>query len=296
MNQEINNNKTAGLIGTLLFHGLLFLLFWLIIFKTPIPPFPEEGGSGYEVNFGYDDAGSGAVQPQEIAGNNETITETDINSEPTKTTTTNAVAAENVLTHENGEESVEMNKGKSETKPAENAVIKEVEKPKEEVKKANPLAMYKGKKKGSAANASEGENGGKGDQGSPDGSMDSKYHGKGGNGGVGEGDGKGNGTGDDIGNGNKKSPGISFSLEGRKPSSLPIPKANFNEEGKVVVEIKVDQNGVVVSAKPGAKGSTTTNPQLMEIARKAALTASFNTNHDAPEVQRGTIVYNFILR
>jgi hypothetical protein len=33
----------------------------------------------------------------------------------------------------------------------------------------------------------------------------------------------------------------------------------------------------------------------LDIAKKAALTAKFNENPDAPEEQIGTIIYNFIL-
>ena len=35
-----------GLAGTLLFHGLLVVLFLTLVFTTPIPPWPEEGGGG----------------------------------------------------------------------------------------------------------------------------------------------------------------------------------------------------------------------------------------------------------
>ncbi len=288
--EQSKNNKAAGLIGTLTFHALLFLLFWLIVFKTPIPPFPEEGGSGYEVNFGTSETGSGDVQPMVDAGNNSSIDKTDKVETPSETKASSA-SAERVITDEtNTDETTEVPSGKSETKSDSKSVAKVDETPKAEERKADSRFLFPPKKKGSAATANEGTTAGNGDQGSLDGSRNTMYHGPGGNGGEGTGLGKGKGIDNGVG------PGISFKLDGRKSSSLPIPKASFSEEGRVVVEIKVDQNGVVVSAKPGVKGSTTTNPQLMEIARKAALTASFNTNHDAPDVQKGTIIYNFFLK
>lgn len=288
--EQAKNNRAAGLIGTVTFHALLFLLFWLIVFKTPIPPFPEEGGSGYEVNFGTSETGSGEVQPMEDAGNNPEIDETD-RIEPQVKASTSASSAQNIITDEtNKDESTEVNSGKAEEKSESKSLAQTEQTTKQEERKAESRFLMK-KKKGSAASANEGEGGGKGDQGSADGSRNTLYHGPGGNGGTGPGAGKG---GDGIGTNGGSA--ISFNLKDRKPSSLPIPKASFTEEGKVVVEIKVDQNGVVVSAKPGVKGSTTTNPQLMEIARKAALSASFNTNHDAPDVQKGTIIYNFFLK
>ena len=63
-NQENGNNKILALTGTLLFHGMLFLLFVFIVFKTPIPPFPETGGNGIEVNFGDSEDGMGEIQPE----------------------------------------------------------------------------------------------------------------------------------------------------------------------------------------------------------------------------------------
>lgn len=298
MKEDSKNNKLAGLIGTLLFHGLLLLLFWLIVFKTPIPPFPEEGGGGYEVNFGTSETGSGDVQPEEVAGNNADVDETDVPTEPTHTTRISSSKAENIMTNDDPkEETAEVVKGKSETKVESKESPKAEEATKVEERKANSKFSYK-KKKGSASTASEGTTVGTGDQGSLDGSRNTLYHGNGGNG-SGNGDGGGNGSGTSNGSGtgsNSKTGPIKYDLVGRKAGSLPIPKASFTEEGRVVVEIKVDQNGVVVSAKPGVKGSTTTNPQLMEIARKAAMSASFNTNNDAPDVQKGTITYNFYLR
>lgn len=288
-----NENKVYGLIGTLLFHGIAFLIFYLIVFITPLPPFPEEGGGGLEVNFGTDEFGSGEVQPLEAAGNDADVDETTEPVTQQVTSSSKAVAsAERVITHETGED-VKLNVGKSETKAPETAVNTESSKPAVEERKVDSRILYKKKKGSLSTTASEGENGGQGDQGSPDGSLTARYHG---NGGKGRGNGFGDGEGDSEGSGKYGKGGISYSLIGRKSSKLPVPKASFSEEGRVVVEIKVDQNGVVVSAKPGVKGSTTQNPQLLEIARGAAMSATFNVDHDAPDVQKGTIVYNFYLK
>jgi hypothetical protein len=287
-----SENKIYGIIGTLLFHGIALLIFYLIVFITPLPPFPEEGGGGLEVNFGTDEFGSGDVQPIEVAGNEADVDETQEPVIEKVKITSNSSAAEKVITHETGEE-VKMNLGKSEAKASETAMNTESEKPFVEEKKVDNRILYKKKKGSLASAASEGENGGKGDQGSPDGSFTTKYHG---NGGKGRGNGFGDGEGDGDGSGKYGKSGITYSLIGRKSSKLPVPKASFSEEGRVVVEIKVDQNGVVVSAKPGAKGSTTQNPQLLEIARGAAMSATFNVDNDAPDVQKGTIVYNFYLK
>jgi len=125
-----------------------------------------------------------------------------------------------------------------------------------------------------------------GNQGSPDGVA---------GGGDGSGNGLGSGNGNGNGNGNGKGTGISYNLSGRKVRSLPKPPYPGNEEGIVVVEITVDKSGVVTSAKPGVKGSTSLNAGLMEAAKKAALSTKFNENPDAPAFQSGIITYHFVL-
>lgn len=75
--------------------------------------------------------------------------------------------------------------------------------------------------------------------------------------------------------------------------TLPIPKANFNKSGIVVVDIWVDQHGNVVQAKAGGEGTNVTDATLWNAARKAAMGANFNMSGDAPAMQKGTITYIF---
>ncbi|MBU0763888.1 MAG: TonB family protein, partial [Bacteroidetes bacterium] len=89
--------------------------------------------------------------------------------------------------------------------------------------------------------------------------------------------------------------GIAYNLSGRT-GNLPKPQYTSKEQGKVVVEIKVDRYGKVINAVPGAKGSTTHDKALWEAAKKAALNAKFNKKLDASEYQIGTITYTFILQ
>jgi TonB family protein len=79
--------------------------------------------------------------------------------------------------------------------------------------------------------------------------------------------------------------------------SLTKPEYNINDYGTVVVQITVNKDGAVVTAVPGAKGSTTMDSRLLEAAKKAALTARFNkvTAPEAPVYQRGSITYHFKL-
>ena len=61
----------------------------------------------------------------------------------------------------------------------------------------------------------------------------------------------------------------------------------------MVVDIKVNRDGTVVEAQPGAAGTNLTNKTAWEAAKKAALKTQFNLKADAPEFQYGTITYIF---
>ena len=111
--------------------------------------------------------------------------------------------------------------------------------------------------------------------------------GSGGSTGVGEGSGKGSG-------GEGGGSGISFSLAGRGKKSLPEPTATSSENGSIVVEIRVDKEGNVVSAKAGARGTTLwEDKNLWRRCEQAAKKSKFTAKPDAPELQPGKITYIF---
>ena len=111
--------------------------------------------------------------------------------------------------------------------------------------------------------------------------------GSGGSTGVGEGSGKGSG-------GEGGGCGIAFSLAGRGKKSLPEPTATSSENGNIVVEIRVDQEGNVVSAKAGARGTTLwEDKNLWRLCEQAAKDSKFTAKPDAPELQPGKITYIF---
>ena len=111
--------------------------------------------------------------------------------------------------------------------------------------------------------------------------------GSGGSTGVGEGSGKGSG-------GEGGGSGISFSLAGRGKNSITLPAATSPENGNIVVEIRVDQEGHVVSAKAGARGTTLwEDKNLWRLCEQAAKKSTFTAKPDAPELDPGTITYIF---
>lgn len=70
---------------------------------------------------------------------------------------------------------------------------------------------------------------------------------------------------------------------------------NSSEEGKVVVEIIVDENGNVIKATPGQRGSTTSSSNLFTRATQAAYQAKFNPSREGIKEQRGTYTFVFTL-
>ena len=61
------------------------------------------------------------------------------------------------------------------------------------------------------------------------------------------------------------------------------------------MEIIVDENGKVVLANPGQRGSTTTSSNLYSKARQAAYQAKFNQSPEGIKEQRGTYTFVFTL-
>lgn len=89
--------------------------------------------------------------------------------------------------------------------------------------------------------------------------------------------------------------GPSYDLGGRGAKSISTPNRDFSEEGKVVVDIWVDKDGKVQRAEIG-RGTTVTNSNMLESAKRAALNSIFNKDEKASDLQRGTITYTFIMR
>lgn len=282
-------NKVKGVLGTILFHiGLLLLLLFLAL-RTPLPLPGEEG---VLVNLGYDETGVGVDQKEEQAA-----AEPLPKPEPTvKETVEKDYLAQDV------EEAPAITKKKAEKKKKEPEKVitkpkpepvKEVIKPEpkpEPKPQPNPKAMYKGSGTTTAQGGQEGQTGQPGDQGQPNGTPGAALYKGGGGEGNNTGIGKGTGTGPGDGSGD----GISLSLGGRGSLKLYKPTYDSKEQGKVVVTIKVDKKGNVISAVAGAKGTNVSDQTLWQLAKDAALKSKFVSDPNAPDTQVGTITYNFI--
>ncbi len=231
------------------------LLCFIFMGLTYQIPPPPE--EGITINFGYQDFGSGSEQPEQIVEEQEITPQEIVNNNPVVEDISTQDIEETPTTKlkEQLEEPKEVNK--IEEKNPEPVV--------------NTKALYPGKKQNNSN--SQGISERQGDQGSQDGDPNSNAY-----------------TGGGIGTN-----GVAYQLGGRTIAEIKKPNYDSQQQGKVVVTIRVDRNGKVISATPGAKGSTTTNAYLYSKAKEAALKTTFEANTDAPEIQVGTIIYNFKL-
>lgn len=86
--------------------------------------------------------------------------------------------------------------------------------------------------------------------------------------------------------------GPSYDLGGRSAISLPQPSSDFTEEGIIVIDIWVDRYGHVLEAQIG-KGTNIANSKMRQMAINTAKSSKFSSDKDAPESQKGRIVYRF---
>lgn len=279
---------TAGIVAVL----LIILLSIKFLNEVTIESLAGGGGGGVEINFGDSEMGMGADFTSEV------LNVTDASKKAAATP--QAEVQEEILAQENTKEVSDYTVVKKTTptkvKPKTDKVV---------VTKTEPKRQVSDFTKNALSSLSNGNNkGGDGDdkvagnKGRRDGSLSSSnYYGDGGSGGgTGGGHGTGNGTGIGAGSGSGTGGGNGYSLAGRKATSRPTPNNNCNEAGTIVVRVTVDRNGNVVSALPGAKGSTNSSSCLQRIAKDAAMRTKWEAKSSAPSNQSGSIVYNFKLR
>lgn len=274
---KTKHERKSFIISLVLFIGL-FVLFFFMGLKYFDPPIEN----GIAVNFGTMDTGYGDVQPTEPV-----ISEPEIEEEVPEEIVEELPVEEEVISQEATEAPVIKSKPdpkKEEKKP--DPKQPEKVKPKSKVEKVpEPTpsknttdalsSLINGPKSDGKKTAGEGNDTSGGDKGKIDGSMYSSiYHGSG----------KGNG----LGNGN------SWGLKGRKISDQGLVKQKCDEQGKVVVQIWVNQSGKVIKARQ-SKGTDNSAPCLIEAAIKTAKTFSWHPDPNAPKIQVGFIVVNFKL-
>ncbi|MET3877502.1 hypothetical protein [Chitinophaga sp. OAE865] len=291
--EEKNGKKNIQALGiTVGVHALLLVALVFTGFSAP-PPLPDQD-LGMEVNLGTSDDGMGDEQPLNPNPPSAAAPEPAAAESPAATAPANTEPQQDIATQDE-EEAPEIKKPE-----------KPVEKPKEIPKKLEPKPVKPTKKPvetppapkpptpkpkavfsggtGNSANSGNSANGsnnatGEGNTGKPG---DRGQLGGNPNGGGYTGGGLGGGRSD-------------FHLNGRSLIGRPQVTYDGTETGYVAINIKVDQKGNVTSATFSMKGSTISNPRLIEIAKKAASSGQlkYNANPDAPEEQFGVIRFFF---
>ena len=274
-----HERKSAVL--TAIIAVLLLLLFSVIGLKYFDPPIRY----GMEVNFGTSPQGQGKVQPTEPVASQPKATP---KTSPPKTSPPKVEKAiSKVLTQR--EASIPVVKKQAKKNTPKKTVPKKAVPKKMEDKKAPPAPpkpkvaastknilsnVLNAKKVEGKQQAGEGNDKVAGDKGKREGNpYASSYYNKAGLGGNGKG----------------------YGLNGRNLQSNGAITQECNEEGIVVVRITVNQQGAVVAAEPGVKGSTNVHPCLLEPARKTALLHKWFPDSNAPSSQVGFVVVNFKL-
>jgi colicin import membrane protein len=313
-----SSERKKGIVGTSILHLSIIVLMLLVGISAAKPPYQDSGGNGILVNFGTDETGSGLVEPSPPPAAEETpvaVTDTRVKTQPVRSPA--KPAGEKLVTQDYEKEAPvikkvdpEAEKRKKEQQEAARIKREELRAERERIAAAdaekkrieaeqkrssdilNRTKNALASSRNSGTNStSEGITGGTGNQGDPNGSVNSKVRGTGSGTGT---SGTGNGSGTGTGNGN--GPGVSYSLEGRGIQTLPMPPYTSQADGRVVVDVSVDRSGKVIEAKGGQKGSTTLDPYLISVSEEAALKATFQAKPDAPLKQKGTITYNFVLK
>ena len=270
---ETEYEKKSFAISTAIMAVLLLLVIFLGLSYMDPPP-----ENGIAINFGNTDAGSGETNTTEPVKSEPNETPEQPTEEATSEPTSPSKASENVITADN-EAAIALKKQKeiADAKAKAEAVAKAAEQKKkqeEAEKKAKLDALIGGVKKSEGkTTGGDGTSTSPGNQGKIDGSIYSNSY---------YGSGKGTGT----GNG-------SWGLNGRRLSSPGAVKADCNDEGTIVVEVKVNKNGGVTNAKYSPSGSNTTSTCLKEAAIKSAYKYKWNNDENAPDTQIGFIVFNF---
>ena len=288
-----------GITCTVIFHIGLVILF---IFSGLITPLPLPDEEGILINFGTSYEGEGSIEPSATL---QTQAVEQAEPIPSETTIQSGESEEEILTQDFEEAPVVESDEKTAEKQEEEKVLEEERQREEERERLEELerqrqeelekqriieeqkriqeitnrtrnALSNSRNNADNTATGEGDTTGQGNQGSETGSVNSDNH--------------------SLGISGLGDKGISYSLAGRTPQSLPKPEYNYQAEGIVVVEVTVNQNGNVTKATAGVKGSTTLDNNLLKAAQKAALAAKFDRKLNAAAFQKGTITYHFLLQ
>lgn len=278
------NIKAGGY--TLLVSAVVVFLLFIITWSIPYPP-PPLLDEGIEVNLGNSETGFGDIPPM-VPGEPAPESAEQLASTPPS----NPPAPEPVTSDEESTEPdavtvpKKVEKTIAKPKPTTNQTVdnKKVANTPPAPPQPKPKAQMGAYKGGNGTGGNnqdvfngvknQGIAGGTGDQGKPNGNINSdNYKGDGGTG--------------------KSGVAITKGLTGRSITRFPSFEDDFNENAKIAVDIRVDETGRVISSAYQSRGSTSSSSTLKNIALRKAKELKFNAG-DGESI--GTVVFNFRLK
>ena len=280
MDNEYRKEKLVGLLGTLIVHGIVFLLLWLLFIRASEP----QAESGVPVLLGTELLAQGD-------GDKFEMTEVDVQPIPQEFSAqpeNNFSPTGEEILSQDMEETIAVAPKKEKKKEEKVTPANPAELPSPEQPKENTEAELRAEAERAAAEAAARSIAGAFGKGN---SMENRGEAETGKGIQGSTEGNSE-TGKPTGVGGYGS----FDLNGRTlgEGGLPRPEYNVQDEGRVVVTIIVNPTGQVVSADIHRR-TNTVNATLRKAALDAARKARFNAVNSVNN-QSGTITYYFKLK
>lgn len=252
--------RSFGLTTAIFVVIFVWCFFYMLKDDPNIPAVYDTGEIA--INFGTSNVGQGKVQPMEP-----------IKSAPTSAPAEAAQSAAQNLTTQNTKAAPVINTSESKSTSTSTTPVKPkaAEAPKPAKSTTDALSsILNGPQSDGRAQGGEGNDNVGGDKGSVSGDpYASSYFGSG----------KGGGG---------------WGLNGRKLSTTGKVVQQCNQSGTVVVQITVNRSGNVIAANY-SKGTTNTDPCLVQPAIATAKKYKWQPDANAPETQIGFIVVNFTL-
>lgn len=264
--QQEENNYPKAFAFTGIIMAALIAMCYLIVFHNP--PKQEDGTGGILVNYGTTDEGMGTdltsvEEPSKAEKPNHTKP-TKVTPAPPTPQKTQVEQSDKKVVTQNTEDAPEVTS--TAKKPSKTVATEPVTKPAKPT--VNQNALYKGKSNG-ATGEGDGTTNTPGNQGKPNGSTLADNY---------------NGTG--SGNGGLQMAQRSF-------MNKPTVTDENHRTGKVVVDIIVDKHGNVVSASAGGQGTTISDSRLLQRCEDAVKNSKLNESENAPDQQKGKVVFVF---
>lgn len=249
--QNNKKDEVKSFVLTVVIHALLLLLIWFYKVWTQPDP-PTPGMPGIEINFGFTDAGSGDNNTMEQVSEASAQSA----SQPLETQVeTSDLPNEHVV--ENSKQNTQVTQ-QTQTQTTQTT-------------QSNTSQNTMQTK----PNTGDGTTNQAGNQGSQTGNIDSRnYFGNGGKGNGGEGQG-----------------GVGLDMNGWRWLSPPKPQDNSNETGKIVFQIKVNEDGEIIDVvKIESSVSDAVVKKYKEAVERLEFEKIAGNNSIAP-ISKGTITF-----